>query len=100
MSWSRADFPAFQANSYSYWLEKRGNMHRPGHFAADSFKSDRLLVQQRVNIVNIVCNLPRSCFDKPCRSVQARNAGVRLLTRFTRRREILVLIDDAFRGFA
>jgi len=35
MSWPRADFHGFLANSCSIGDEKRGNMHRPGHFAAD-----------------------------------------------------------------
>jgi hypothetical protein len=32
----RANFHAFQANGCSLGVEKRGNMHRPDHFAADS----------------------------------------------------------------
>jgi hypothetical protein len=36
MTWARADFHDFQANSCSIRAGKRGNMHRPGHFAADS----------------------------------------------------------------
>jgi len=35
MSWPRVDFHGFLANSCSIGDEKRGNMHRPGHFAAD-----------------------------------------------------------------
>ena len=35
MSWARADFLDFLANSCSIGDEKRGNMHRPAHFAAD-----------------------------------------------------------------
>jgi hypothetical protein len=36
MSWARADFDDFQANGGSIGAEKRRNMHRPSHFAADS----------------------------------------------------------------
>jgi hypothetical protein len=35
MSWARADFLDFQANDCSIGDGKRGNMHRPDHFAAD-----------------------------------------------------------------
>ena len=35
MSWARADLHAFQANGCSIGDERRANMHRPGHFAAD-----------------------------------------------------------------
>ena len=60
MRWARADFAsfrltvkalltplhAFQANGCSIGDGKRENMHRPGHFAADFLKSDRLLGAQ------------------------------------------------------
>jgi hypothetical protein len=36
MIWARADFSAFQANGCSIGVEKREDMHRPDHFAADS----------------------------------------------------------------
>jgi hypothetical protein len=36
MIWARADFHAFQANGYSLGAEKREDMHRSDHFAADS----------------------------------------------------------------